>query len=126
MQEDCKFFQRRSSRAGDTVSFCALDLAPEAPWRCPEHCRRYERVVGGRLGGDVRGRPEGRDAQAVEPAPDDPALAAGAAGVLGSAEEIIGRLAPELAAEERRRRRAQQEAEDSWWNRLRRSPRWRR
>lgn len=113
MREDCKFFQRRLSPAGDTVSFCALDLAPEAPWRCPEECRRYEKVLGG--------REAPRDAQG-----DEAQLAAGAAGVLGSAEEIIGRLAPELEAEEQRQEKARRVAEEKWWNRLRRSPRWRR
>src|SRR5579875_238281 len=106
MREDCKFFQRRRSRAGDPVSFCALDLAPEAPWRCPAECPRYERVAGGRLHGDGPGRAEARESRAVELG--EPELAAGAAAVLGSAEEIIGRIAPELAAEEQRQRRAQQ------------------
>jgi hypothetical protein len=112
MREDCKFFQRRMSRAGDPVSFCALDLAPEAPWRCPEDCRRYEKVPGTR--------------DDTSPGIPHEALAAGAAGVLGSAEEIIGRLAPELEAEEQRQEKARRVAEDKWWNRLRRSPRWRR
>lgn len=114
MREDCKFFQRRISRSGDPVSFCALDLAPEAPWRCPEECRRYEKVLGAR---------EGPTAPAQR---DQEALSAGAAGVLGSAEEIIGRLAPELEAEEQRQEKARRVAEEKWWNRLRRSPRWRR
>lgn len=116
MREDCKFFQRRISRSGDPVSFCALDLAPEAPWRCPEDCRRYEKVMGGRDG--VAAPAGGR--RDYEP------LSASAAGVLGSAEEIIGRLAPELEAEEQRQEKARRLSEDKWWNRLRRSPRWRR
>lgn len=114
MREDCKFFQRRTSGAGDPVSFCALKLAPEAPWRCPEACSRYEKLVG--------------TGEGVTPAQDsdDAGLAEGAAGVLGSAAEIVGRFAPEIQAEERRQERARLEAEDKWWNRLRRSPRWRR
>jgi hypothetical protein len=120
MRQDCKFFQRRMSGAGDPVSFCALDLAPEAPWRCPEDCRRYERVTGSHEAvGDATPAPAG-------PHRDYEALAAGAAGVLGSAEEIIGRLAPELEAEEQRQEKARRISEDKWWNRLRRSPRWRR
>lgn len=113
MREDCKFFQRRMSRSGDPVSFCALDLAPEAPWRCPEECRRYEKVTGGAAFG-------------AESGPEHESLSAAAAGVLGSAAEIIGRLAPELEAEEQRQEKARRVAEDKWWNRLRRSPRWRR
>jgi hypothetical protein len=122
MREDCKFFQRRSHAAGDVTSFCALDLAPEAPWRCPADCKRYERspVGGARTGptGVTRGGLDGR--------PDDPEPGSDAASVLGSAAEIIGALAPELAAEEQRRRQVAEAAESSWWNRLRRSDRWRR
>jgi hypothetical protein len=121
MREDCKFFQRRSSSAGDTVSFCALGLAPEAPWRCPSGCARYTS-----LGAEV---PSASTNDGIgEPVSDrsDLEVTAGVAGVLGSAEEIISRIGPELAAEEQRQRRARQEADDKWWNRLRRSPRWRR
>jgi hypothetical protein len=113
MREDCKFFQRRSYRSGDVASFCALGLAPEAPWRCPEGCRRYEARVG-------------EPSRSSPPADDGPDLHPHVAELLGSAEEIIGALAPELAAEEERRARARREAEDTWWSRLRRSPRWRR
>jgi hypothetical protein len=113
MREDCKFFQRRSYRSGDVASFCALGLAPEAPWRCPEGCRRYEAQVG-------------ETARSSPPADAGPDLHPHVAELLGSAEEIIGALAPELAAEEERRARARREAEDTWGSRLRRSPRWRR
>lgn len=43
MREDCKFFESRSYASGDTVRKCDLDLAPEAPWRCPENCEAYQR-----------------------------------------------------------------------------------
>jgi hypothetical protein len=42
MREDCRHFESRSYDDGETVRFCVLDLAPEQPWRCPEHCPRYE------------------------------------------------------------------------------------
>ena len=42
MREDCKFFESRSYASGDTVRKCDLDLAPEAPWRCPENCEAYQ------------------------------------------------------------------------------------
>lgn len=43
MREDCRHFQSRTYSDGETARFCVLDLAPEAPWRCPENCSRYER-----------------------------------------------------------------------------------
>ena len=43
MRQDCKFFESRTYPNGDTVRKCDLDLAPEAPWRCPENCEAYTR-----------------------------------------------------------------------------------
>jgi hypothetical protein len=43
MRTECKNFESRSYPNGDTVRKCNLDLAPEAPWRCPENCPGYER-----------------------------------------------------------------------------------
>ena len=42
MREDCRHFESRSYPGGEVARFCMLDLAPEAPWRCPEGCSRYE------------------------------------------------------------------------------------
>ena len=41
MREGCKHFQSRSYNTGEVVRFCELDLAPEAPWRCPDDCSAY-------------------------------------------------------------------------------------
>lgn len=43
MRQECKHFESRTYANGDTVRKCNLDLAPEAPWRCPDDCPRYER-----------------------------------------------------------------------------------
>lgn len=43
MRTECKHFESRTYANGDTVRKCALDLAPDAPWRCPDACPRYER-----------------------------------------------------------------------------------
>lgn len=43
MRQDCKYFESRSYANGDTVRKCDLDLAPEAPWRCPDDCGSYTR-----------------------------------------------------------------------------------
>lgn len=43
MRQDCKFFESRTYRSGETVRKCDLNLAPEAPWRCPDDCPAYQR-----------------------------------------------------------------------------------
>ncbi len=43
MRQDCKQFESRTYPNGETVRKCNLDLAPEAPWRCPDDCAHYER-----------------------------------------------------------------------------------
>ncbi len=42
MREGCKFFESRTYPNGDSVRKCDLDLAPEAPWRCPVDCPAYQ------------------------------------------------------------------------------------
>ncbi|NLA37472.1 MAG: hypothetical protein GX868_17540 [Actinobacteria bacterium] len=41
MRVECKFFESRTYRTGEVVRKCDLDLAPEAPWRCPENCPAF-------------------------------------------------------------------------------------
>ena len=45
MREDCRHFESRTYPSGEAARFCVLDLAPEAPWHCPENCPAYERSV---------------------------------------------------------------------------------
>lgn len=45
MREDCRHPESRTYPGGEAARFCVLDLAPEAPWRCPENCPAYERSV---------------------------------------------------------------------------------
>src|SRR4051794_24306761 len=42
MRQDCKFFESRTYANGETVRKCDLDLAPEAPWRCPADCTAFQ------------------------------------------------------------------------------------
>ena len=42
MREECKNFESRTYPDGETVRKCNLDLAPEAPWRCPDDCPAFE------------------------------------------------------------------------------------
>ena len=43
MREDCRHYQSRTYTSGEVARFCVLDMAPDAPWRCPENCPVYER-----------------------------------------------------------------------------------
>ena len=43
MRVECKNYESRTYPNGETVRKCNLDLAPDAPWRCPDDCPKYER-----------------------------------------------------------------------------------
>ena len=43
MKAECKHYETRTYANGDAVRKCTLDLAPDAPWRCPDNCGKYER-----------------------------------------------------------------------------------
>ena len=61
MREECKHFQSRSYESGEVARFCQLDLAPEAPWHCPEDCPSYVRRladVGWQHGSLIEPKPE--------------------------------------------------------------------
>ncbi|MBW3556795.1 MAG: hypothetical protein KY454_07650 [Actinobacteria bacterium] len=103
MREDCKNFQSRTYASGEVARFCVLDLAPEAPWRCPENCSRYERRmadIGWELGGLVRPR-----------VPDEPEIIElndDAAAVLDEAEDILNAAGPTIVSEVQRQRAREQ------------------
>lgn len=118
MREECKFFQARTYPSGDVARFCALDLAPEAPWRCPDDCPRYEKRLGD--AGYTRG------SLLSTHTPPEPELDAGAVRLLSNAAKIISAAGPEIVAEQERRRREEEVANRVWWRKLRRSPPWKR
>ena len=92
MREECKNFQSRTYASGEVARFCALDLAPEAPWKCPDNCPRYERRfadVGWEHGTLVDGP--------VEAEPDVPG--AEAAELLQQAVQIVSAAGPEVLAQ---------------------------
>jgi len=105
MREDCKHFQSRTYSSGEVARFCVLDLAPEAPWRCPENCPSYERRLA-----DVTWTHGSLVAPPTESEPDEPPADVG--DLLASAEQIVDSAAPEElseveADEERAERRSQ-------------------
>jgi hypothetical protein len=93
MRTECKHFESRTYPNGDTVRKCNLDLAPEAPWRCPESCGRYERRLA-----DAAWT-HGSLAPPVTP-PEPAGLDDGsAAAVLDAAEDIVNAAGAEVLAE---------------------------
>lgn len=103
MREDCRHFQSRTYDTGEVARFCVLNLAPEAPWRCPDGCERYERdIIDTTFVTGSLVRPS------VEDEPDEPA--GDVASVLDEADSIVTAAGPEILAEveaERGNRR--------WW-----------
>ena len=92
MREECKNFESRTYANGETVRKCNLDLAPDAPWRCPDPCSGYERRLA-----DVNWA---HGTVVVPPSPQMPE-AEGIAELLDAAEEIVNAAGPEILAEVR-------------------------
>ncbi len=99
MREECKHYQSRTYASGEVARFCVLDLAPEAPWRCPDDCARYERRLAD--AGWTHG-------SLVEPAIEVEPEAGGEdiGALLDSAEDIVNAVVPEVRADVSRERRA--------------------
>lgn len=112
MRTECKNFESRTYANGDTVRKCNLDLAPEAPWRCPDNCAGYERRLA-----DVAWT---HGSLVVPPPPPEPAgLDDGsAAALLDEAEEILNAAGARLVAEVQSERQAQQRGR-RWFRRKR-------
>src|SRR5262245_24368426 len=92
MRIDCKYYESRTYPSGDTVRMCRLDLAPEAPWRCPANCKGYERKMSD--GGWVHG-----SLVNTSPSGDEPDLDQNAINLLDQASEIVNTAGPEIIAE---------------------------
>ncbi len=94
MRQDCKYFESRTYANGDTVRKCDLDLAPEAPWRCPDDCPKYTpRLV------DVNWN---HGTLVTPPTPDEPPGLGedeSIASLLDEAEDIVNAAGPEIVAE---------------------------
>lgn len=111
MRQDCKYFESRTYPNGDTVRKCDLDLAPQAPWRCPAECPKYTPRMA-----DVNWQHGTLITPETPPEPsslddDDGAIAA----LLDAAEDIVNAAGPELMAEVEAERRAQAQPR---WKRL--------
>ena len=114
MREECKQYQSRTYASGEVARFCVLDLAPEAPWRCPEDCAHYEprRADVGWTHGSLIEPPVGAEPLAPEESGADVAR------LLDEAEGVVNAVVPEARLEEAARRRAAKEP--AWRRALRR------
>lgn len=95
MRQDCKFFESRTYGNGETVRKCDLDLAPEAPWRCPDACPAYQRRLadvnwqhGTLITPPTPPEPPGLDERGDE-----------IAALLDAAEDIVNAAGPSIVAE---------------------------
>jgi hypothetical protein len=95
MRQECKNFESRTYANGETVRKCNLDLAPDAPWRCPAECTGFEPRMA-----DVAWAHGSLITPPTPPEP--PGIDDGtAAAVLDEAEEIINSVGASVLAEVR-------------------------
>ena len=92
MRHDCKNFESRTYANGETVRKCNLDLAPDAPWRCPENCPAFEpRMDAGWTYGSMVSPPT---------TPEPPGLDDGsAAAILDEAEDFVNSIGAQVMSE---------------------------
>ena len=112
MREECVNFQSRTYDSGEAARFCRLDLAPEAPWRCPENCPSYKPRMAdvGWVHGSLVEPP-----LEEEPGSGGPEVAA----LLDSAEDIINDAAPSVLEEVRAQDARRERSAGRWWRRKR-------
>lgn len=96
MRQDCKHFESRTYANGETVRKCDLDLAPEAPWRCPDDCPAFQKRLA-----DVNWS---HGSLVTPETPDEPLDAldredGSVAKLLDEAESIINSIGPETLAD---------------------------
>ncbi len=93
MRTECKHFESRTYSNGDAMRRCRLDLAPDAPWRCPDECAKFDhRAV------DI-GWAHGSVVPTATPLEPASVRDGSAASVLSEAEAIINAMADDIAAE---------------------------
>ena len=94
MRTNCKHYESRTYATGESVRKCDLDLAPEAPWRCPDNCPAFAfRLVdvGWQYGDLNRAK-----------APPEPKLDEHTAALLDEAEDIVNAVGPDILDEFKR------------------------
>jgi hypothetical protein len=92
MRENCRHYESREYTDGEVARFCTLDLAPEAPWRCPGDCTKFELSLA-----DGSFETGSLESTTVESEPDDDPEEI--IGVLADAEEIVNGAEAEVIAD---------------------------
>ena len=108
MRIDCRFYESRTYGNGETVRMCRLDMAPEAPWRCPDDCPKFDRklIDGGWVHGSL----------VNTPTPEPPKLDEAAINLLDQAENIINAAGPQIIEEvQAQRSKAAARKKRRWW-----------
>ena len=107
MRQDCRHFESRTYQNGETVRKCNKDLAPDAPWRCPDDCPGFELRVG-------VGWTYGSMVTPVTPE-EPPGLDDGsAAALLDEAEDFVNSVGPQVMAEVAEERRGRADHPSGW------------
>ena len=104
MRTECRHYESRTYGGGETVRKCDLDLAPEAPWRCPDDCPKYERRT------DIAWS---WGTAVAPPTPTEPE-GEGIAELLDEAEDIVNAAGPDILRELRKQDKQAQKG----WKRL--------
>jgi len=112
MRQECRNFESRTYPNGETVRKCNLDLAPEAPWRCPADCGKFEPRMDA---GWTYGSMVSPKTPTEPPGLDDGTAAA----LLDEAEDFLNSVGPKVMAEVHAERLLQQAADEQpGWKRL--------
>ena len=94
MRTECRHYESRAYDNGETVRKCDLDLAPEAPWRCPDNCPAFTPRLA-----DVDWR---HGTLVTPPTPAEPASLGrdpSIAELLDEAEDIVNAAGPRIREE---------------------------
>ena len=89
MRIECRNYESRSYGNGEVVRKCNIDMAPEAPWRCPDPCSGFAPRSdiawswGSAVGEKTPAEPTGE----------------GIAELLDAAEDIVNAAGPEILRE---------------------------
>lgn len=110
MRQECRHFESRTYPNGETVRKCDLDLAPDAPWRCPANCAKFEprMDIGWTYGTMVSPKTPNEP-----PGLDDGSAAA----LLDEAENHLNSVGAQILAEVQAER-AREAARNSGWKRI--------